>query len=130
MVELPPDAATDAADATDIAAGQDEPPRAVSRSPWATFAAGAGTNLLNPKIGVFYVATIPQFIPEGSSHLLMGVLLALVHNAIGLVWFAAIITGTHWAGRWLGGPTVVRLTDRITGTVLVAFGVRLAAGAR
>lgn len=101
-----------------------------SRSLVGAFAAGAGTNLLNPKIGVFYVATIPQFIPEGASHLFMGVLLAVVHNAIGLVWFAVVITGSGWAGRWLGGRTVVRITDRVTGAVLVAFGIRLAASAR
>jgi len=96
----------------------------------ATFAAGAATNILNPKIGVFYVATIPQFIPEGASHLLMGVLLAVEHNVIGLLWFAGVITGTRWATRWLGGPSVVRLTDRATGVLLVAFGIRLAANAR
>ncbi|MFF2622714.1 LysE family translocator [Oerskovia jenensis] len=100
------------------------------RSLATTFAAGAGTNLLNPKIGVFYVATIPQFIPEGSSHLLMGVLLAVVHNLIGLLWFVGIIAGTRWAARWLGGPSVARVTDRVTGVVLVAFGIRLAASAR
>lgn len=100
------------------------------RSLAATFTVGAATNLLNPKIGVFYVATIPQFIPEGSSHLLMGVLLAVEHNVIGLLWFAGVITGTRWATRWLGGPSVVRLTDRATGVLLVAFGIRLAANAR
>lgn len=100
------------------------------RSLMATFAAGTGTNLLNPKIGVFYVATIPQFIPDGSPHLLMGVLLAVVHNVIGLLWFAAVIGGTRRATRWLGGPSVARVTDRVTGVALVGFGIRLAASAR
>lgn len=103
---------------------------APTRSFVTTFAAGAGTNLLNPKIGVFYVATIPQFIPDDSSHLLMGVLLAVVHNLIGLLWFAGIIASARWATRWLGGPSVARLTNRLTGVVLVAFGIRLAASAR
>ncbi|QDW63277.1 LysE family translocator [Oerskovia sp. KBS0722] len=85
---------------------------------------------MSTAIGVFYVATIPQFIPDDSSHLLMGVLLAVVHNLIGLLWFAGIIASARRAARWLGEPSVARLTDRLTGVVLVTFGIRLAASAR
>jgi threonine/homoserine/homoserine lactone efflux protein len=91
---------------------------------------GVGTNLLNPKVGVFYVAMIPQFIPPGVSPALMGILLALVHNLEGLLFFSAIIWGTHAARKWLRTPAVTRAIDRITGTVLVGFGVALAAESR
>ncbi len=87
---------------------------------------GAGTNLLNPKVGVFYIATIPQFIPAGASPLLMGVVLAGVHCILTMVWFALLIFGTGYASKWLQGPRSVRIIDRVTGTVLVGFGVRLA----
>ena len=91
---------------------------------------GMGTNLLNPKVGVFYVAMIPQFIPPDVSPALMGTSLALVHNLEGLVFFSAIIWGTHLARKWLRTPAVARWMDRITGTVLVGFGVGLAAETR
>ncbi|MGW6172811.1 LysE family translocator [Arthrobacter sp. NPDC055138] len=91
---------------------------------------GVGTNLLNPKVGVFYMAMIPQFIPPDVSPALMGTALALVHNLEGLVFFSAIIWGTHVARQWLRTPAVVRAIDRIAGTVLVGFGVALAAEAR
>jgi hypothetical protein len=42
---------------------------------------GATANLLNPKIGAFYLAMLPQFIPAHSSHLLMGLALAGIHDA-------------------------------------------------
>lgn len=87
---------------------------------------GLGTNLLNPKVGVFYIATIPQFMPPGASPLLMGALLAGVHNLLGLTWFALLILGTGLAGKWLRNLKTVRIIDRITGTVLVGFGVKLA----
>ncbi|MBB2924345.1 LysE family translocator [Cellulomonas cellasea] len=103
-----------------------EPRGSVGRA----FLMGLGTNLLNPKVGVFYLATIPQFVPDGVSPLLMGVLLAAVHNVLGMAWFAAIILATGFASRWLSGEVVARVTDRVTGIVLVAFGVRLAATAR
>lgn len=87
---------------------------------------GTGTNLLNPKVGVFYIATIPQFIPQGSSPLMMGVLLAGVHCVLTMLWFAGLIFGAGYASRWLSGPRSVRVIDRVTGTVLVGFGLKLA----
>ena len=87
---------------------------------------GTGTNLLNPKVGVFYIATIPQFIPAGTPPLLMGVLLAGVHCVLGLAWSTFLIYGVGLASRWLKGARSVKIIDRITGTVLVGFGLRLA----
>lgn len=88
---------------------------------------GAGTNLLNPKVGVFYLAMIPQFIPAGVSPLLMGALLAGVHNLLGIAWFTLIILGTGFAARWLKNARSAKIIDRITGTVLIGFGIKLAA---
>ncbi|MFC4587703.1 LysE family translocator [Sphaerisporangium corydalis] len=90
---------------------------------------GLATNLLNPKIGVFYVALLPQFIPEGAPHLLTGVLLALVHNLEGFAWFTLLIFGTELARGVLSREPVRRAADRITGTVLIGLGVRLALAA-
>lgn len=93
---------------------------------WVSWLTGLGTNILNPKIGVFYVATIPQFIPEGTSPLLMGILLAVVHNLIGMLWFAFVITGAGFMTRAVGRARFARVADRVTGVVLIGFGVRLA----
>jgi threonine/homoserine/homoserine lactone efflux protein len=60
----------------------------------------------------------------------MGLLLALVHVVESMVWFAAIITATGFARRWLEGPRAKRWIDRITGLVLVGFGVALGLEAR
>ncbi|WP_217711367.1 LysE family translocator [Actinomadura sp. NAK00032] len=87
---------------------------------------GMTTNLLNPKIGVFYMAMLPQFIPEDAPHLLMGITLAIVHDLEGLAWFALLIFGTHIVRRWLRQGRVHRVMDAITGTVLVSFGIKLA----
>lgn len=96
---------------------------------WARcWARGLGTSLLNPKNGVFYMAMLPPFIPGGAPHLLMGVVLATVHDLEGLVWFSALIFGTQLVRRWLNRGSVRRAIDAVTGTVLVGFGVRLALG--
>ncbi|MCF3183137.1 LysE family translocator [Streptomyces polychromogenes] len=93
-----------------------------------SWARGLGTSLLNPKNGVFYMAMLPQFIPSGAPHLLMGAVLAAVHDLEGLVWFSALIFGTQLARRWLDRGSVRRAIDAVTGTVLVGFGVKLALG--
>jgi len=87
---------------------------------------GLLTNLLNPKVGVFYVVMIPQFLPAGTPHLLMGLLLAGVHVAEGTAWFAALILLAATFRRRLAGEAVRRGIDRVTGTVLIGFAVRLA----
>jgi len=88
---------------------------------------GVTTSLLNPKVGVFYMAMIPQFLPQDVPPLLMGILLPLVHNVEGMLWFAGIILATQYARRWLQSPAVSRATDRTAGVVLVAFAAKIAA---
>ncbi|MFG2848822.1 LysE family translocator [Kitasatospora sp. NPDC048296] len=102
---------------------------ATAEATWVrSWARGLGTSLLNPKNGVFYMAMLPQFIPSGAPHLLMGVVLATVHDLEGLVWFSALIFGTQLVRRWLNRDSVQRVIDAITGTVLVGFGIKLALG--
>ena len=103
---------------------------AVPASTWCAWRRGLLTNLLNPKMGAFYVAVLPQFIPAGASHLAVGLLLALVHDAEGLLWFAGMIFGARWARRLLARRSAKRAIDGVTGTVLVGFGLRLGLSTR
>ncbi|MER7970499.1 LysE family translocator [Streptomyces sp. NPDC096080] len=89
---------------------------------------GFVTNLLNPKMGAFYVAVLPQFIPAGASHLAYGVLLAGVHVLLAVVWSCALIGFARVLRDQLRRESARRLLDRVTGTVIAAFGVRLALG--
>lgn len=89
-------------------------------------ARGLVTNLLNPKVGVFYISFLPQFIPAGSNATVAALLLALIHVAMGPAWFALLLTlGKPLTGR-LRRPEIVARLDRLTGAVFVAFGLRLA----
>jgi threonine/homoserine/homoserine lactone efflux protein len=95
-----------------------------------TWLRGATANLLNPKIGAFYLAMLPQFIPAHASHLLMGLALAGIHDAEGLIWFTALISAVHFARGFLDSNRVHKIMDRITGTVLIGFGLKLALSSR
>ncbi|MFF9345027.1 MULTISPECIES: LysE family translocator [unclassified Streptomyces] len=89
---------------------------------------GTLTNLLNPKVGVFYVAVLPQFIPAEAPHFARGLALTSVHVLLGMVWSTVLIASATALGTWLRGARARRVLDRVTGTVIGAFAVRLAAG--
>ncbi|GGF77085.1 lysine transporter LysE [Azorhizobium oxalatiphilum] len=94
------------------------------------FRRGLLTNLLNPKVGIFYLTFLPQFIPPGGNALLFSLALASLHVVLSLLWFAVLIAATVPLGRLLARPAVVRALDRLTGLVFVAFGIRLALAQR
>lgn len=90
------------------------------------FRQGLMTNLLNPKVGAFYVALLPQFIPADQPTALAGGVLALVHGVEGMVWFTVLILLVHRAADWLRRPRVRRTIDAAAGLTVVGFGLRLA----
>jgi threonine/homoserine/homoserine lactone efflux protein len=106
--------------------GEDEPLRHRRGLLGSGYGAGLATNLLNPKVGVFYVALLPQFLPSGSNPLAAGLLLAGVHALISVVWFALLILLASALAARLRRPSTVRVIDGITGTTLIGFGVKLA----
>lgn len=87
---------------------------------------GLLTNLLNPKMGAFYVALLPPFIPAGADTFLFGVLLAGVHVALGTAWSAVLVGLARRLRELLRRPAARRVTDRVTGTLITGFGIRLA----
>jgi threonine/homoserine/homoserine lactone efflux protein len=93
---------------------------------WEAFRRGLLTNLLNPKIGAFYVAVLPQFLPADVPPLVGGLLLASIHVLEGLAWFTLLILAAGFLAPWLQRPAVRAWVDRITGGVLIGFGARLA----
>jgi threonine/homoserine/homoserine lactone efflux protein len=107
-----------------------EPEGPAATSGWRAARAGLATNLLNPKVGVFYVALLPQFLPTGSDPLLVGLLLAGVHAVLSVVWFALLITLAGALGPRLRRPSTVRVIDGVTGATLLGFGLRLALAGR
>lgn len=90
------------------------------------FVRGLTTNLLNPKVGVFYVSFLPQFMPPNVNVVAFSTLLAAIHAALSLAWFIVLPLATRPFARALARPATTRALDGITGTVLIGFGLRLA----
>jgi threonine/homoserine/homoserine lactone efflux protein len=83
------------------------------------------SNITNPKVLVFYLAVLPQFLTPGAS---LGWLLALAwsHAVLGQSYLQLLVTGLHGARRLLMRRTVRRGLDATTGAVLLGFSARLA----
>ncbi len=90
------------------------------------FARGLAGNLLNPKMGVFYVSFLPQFVPAGVAVAPYILLLAAIHAVLGLCWCGALILASRPLGQAMRRPVVVKTLDRVTGLVFIGFGARLA----
>jgi threonine/homoserine/homoserine lactone efflux protein len=91
---------------------------------------GLLTNLLNPKIGVFYIAFLPQFTPKAAPAGPFIALLVAIHIVESALWFAALIAATQPLGRWLRRPEIARRMNRLTGVIFIGFGAKLALSRR
>jgi threonine/homoserine/homoserine lactone efflux protein len=92
----------------------------------AAFAAGLCSDLLNPKIGMFYLAGVPQFVPAGQPVLGWSLLLSGIDVAVAMVWFAGLIGLASAALARLRRPAVAVWSQRLAGASLVGVGLTAA----
>jgi threonine/homoserine/homoserine lactone efflux protein len=102
------------------------PPAARNLRPPVAYRQGVLSNLGNPKMAVFFTSLLPQFAASFWGLLALG----LVFCSLTLVWLSAYAIAVARAGDVLRRPAVRRTLDAVTGTVLVALGLRLAAEQR
>jgi threonine/homoserine/homoserine lactone efflux protein len=94
------------------------------------FRQGLLSNLGNPKMAVFFSSLLPQFAPGGEASFPGLAALGLAFCAMTLVWLTAYAVAVARAGDLLRRARIRRALDGVTGAVLVAFGLRLAAQSR
>ena len=100
---------------------------AVARTrPLADYLTGAGTNLLNPKVGIFFISFLPVFIPRGVPVAPAALILGGIFLAEGIVWLTAIVLLGDRLNAMISRASVRRRMERLTGLVMIGFGVRLA----
>ena len=108
-----------------VLADGDEHP---SRGPGPGFRAGLLSNLLNPKVGLFFLTVMPQLIP-GHTHIAAYALAFAVTDAlIAGTWLVTVARISDKACMLLRRPRTRAVLDRAAGTTLVALGVKVAAG--
>jgi RhtB (resistance to homoserine/threonine) family protein len=89
------------------------------------FRQGLLSNLANPKIAVFFTSLLPQFVDPGRSVLLPFLMLGLIFVLMTFAWLCTYSLLAARAAAALQRPRVKATLDRITGTILIAVGIRL-----
>lgn len=99
-----------------------------AESDWAIYRAGLLTNVLNPKVALFFMAFLPQFVePAGGSRVLPFLFLGTVFVFNGTLWCLVLVTGATAMGRRLRkSPMMEIVLRRVTGVIFVGLGARLA----
>jgi len=89
------------------------------------------TNVSNPKVALFFLALLPQFVrPERGNLFLQFVTLGLIVAAMGLSFSSVLAVTAGSVSAWLRNPWFARWQGRLTGSVLLGLGVRLALSRR
>lgn len=90
------------------------------------FVKGFLGNLLNPKVGVFYLSFLPQFIPHTTSSVIWTMGLVMIHVVIGIIWSIILISAMQSISAYLKRPKFIKYMDRITGSIFILFALKLA----
>ncbi len=100
----------------------------VAREPARIFVGAALTNALNPKVALFFLAFLPQFVAADGAHRAASfLLLGCLFDVGGTLWLLLVAwLAAHAVGRRAGGAAVTRWLGRCTGAAFVALGLRLA----
>ena len=88
--------------------------------------AGLLTDLLNPKVGVFFVTVLPGFVPRGYSVPWMSLLLGAIFVILTGAYFVVLLIASRSVTRWLTESRLRKRVDRCAGVVLIGFGLRVA----
>ncbi|GED29658.1 LysE family translocator [Brevibacillus centrosporus] len=90
------------------------------------FRQGLLTNLLNPKVAVFFLTFLPQFLSAGTKPFLQFLLMGATYTMLTILWFILYVSFINYIRNWMKKPSTQRAIQGISGFVLVAFGIKLA----
>ena len=95
---------------------------------WSAFRQGILTNLLNPKVALFFLALMPQFIAATSKYKVGAFLaLGLSFVTLGVGWCLVLAVGAaKLRGAFLRRPSMANVLNKIAGAMFIALGLKLA----
>jgi len=95
---------------------------------WPAFRQGIFSNLLNPKVALFFLALMPQFIDAGSTRKVGAFLvLGLTFVALGVIWCLVLaVAAAKLRGAFLRRPSMANVLNKVAGAMFIALGLKLA----
>ncbi|MNO20778.1 Threonine efflux protein [compost metagenome] len=89
------------------------------------FMQGLISNTLNPKVAIFFLTFLPQFVVPDYNPSLQFLIMGLCYIVLSIVWFTTIVLMLSYIRKWLMSPRVQNIIDKVTGLVLVGFGLNM-----
>ncbi|WP_423802570.1 LysE family translocator [Neobacillus sp. SAB-20_R2A] len=90
------------------------------------FKQGFLTNLLNPKVAVFFLTFLPQFVHSGTQTFIPFLIMGITYTVLTAIWFFFYIYSLNQISAFMKKPRTQRVFEGLTGTVLIGFGIKLA----
>jgi len=90
------------------------------------FKQGLISNVLNPKVAMFFLTFLPQFIQTGENATQQLIIMGVIYTLLSISWFFIYVFFINYLREWLLSPTVQGIMDKATGLVLIGFGLKLA----
>jgi threonine/homoserine/homoserine lactone efflux protein len=90
------------------------------------FRQGFVSNVLNPKLVVFFISVLPGFTSPDGSFFTQVVVLGLAFELLTIIWLLSYGAGVARIGEAMRRPSVRHLLERVSGSVLVALGLKVA----
>ncbi|MEK3854123.1 LysE family translocator [Cytobacillus sp. FSL H8-0458] len=92
------------------------------------FKQGLLSNVLNPKVAMFFLTFLPQFVKAGENAQQQLIIMGIIYTLLSISWFFIYVFFINYLREWLMSPKVQRVMDKATGVVLIGFGLKLALG--
>ncbi|MGD6942897.1 LysE family translocator [Cytobacillus gottheilii] len=90
------------------------------------FKQGLLSNVLNPKVAMFFLTFLPQFVKAGENTTQQLILMGVIYTLLSISWFFIYVFFINYLRNWLMAPKVQKIMDKATGLVLIGFGLKLA----
>ncbi|RHW33961.1 LysE family translocator [Lysinibacillus yapensis] len=90
------------------------------------FKQGFLTNILNPKVAIFFLTFFPQFVDTGGNTFMPFLIMGITYAVLTALWFVFYIYLIHQVSAFMKKPKTQTFVEGLTGTVLIGFGLKLA----
>lgn len=95
-------------------------------SPFKLYTQGLISNILNPKVALFFLSLFPQFIHNHDAVLVESMILTFIYTFIAIVWYIILMAFVYRMGSYLENNKIKRWLKTVTGFILVSLGVKIA----
>lgn len=91
-----------------------------------SFKQGFLTNITNPKVAVFFLTFLPQFVDGTGNTFLPFLMMGIIYTALTAMWFVFYVYLLDKISAFMKKPKTKTVIEGLTGTVLIGFGIKLA----